>query len=71
MDFIVDEHAELLSQFQTSNLSVERTSTDTGTNSFGYDLIEFCKCNNLYILNGRAGHDKHIGRKTCKECQHC
>ena len=28
--------------------------------------LEFCKGNSLFIVNGRVGKDKNIGRFTCR-----
>ncbi|MES9881290.1 MAG: reverse transcriptase family protein [Sedimenticola sp.] len=67
LEFIVDEYNEILSHFQNTNVSLERINADSGTNTYGYELIEFCKFNNLFILNGRTGHDDHIGMKTCRD----
>ena len=33
-------------------------------NSQGRDLIEFCKCVGLLIVNGRVGEDRGIGEFT-------
>jgi hypothetical protein len=35
-------------------------------NRYGNMLLEFCKGNSLFIVNGRVGKDKHIGRFTCR-----
>lgn len=35
-------------------------------NNYGYKLIEFCKNNEIYIVNSRFGSDKNIGGTTCK-----
>ncbi|CAG2192228.1 unnamed protein product [Mytilus edulis] len=35
-----------------------RNSSDTVVNSYGRKLIQFCKNNNMYILNGRVGKDR-------------
>lgn len=48
------------------NLDVQRASKDTKVNTFGKHLIEFCKNNDMIILNGRAFHDKGVGKTTCK-----
>jgi hypothetical protein len=29
-------------------------------------LLEFCKGNSLFIVNGRVGKDNNIGRFTCR-----
>ena len=31
-------------------------------NYFGNFLLEFCKCNDMFILNGRIGKDKGVGK---------
>ena len=63
----LDYHKEL-SHFDCSNsrVSIIRSNKDANTNNFGYKLIDFCKSNNLYILNGRTASDKDIGICTCK-----
>jgi hypothetical protein len=33
-------------------------------NRYGNMLLEFCKGNSLFIVNGRVGKDKNIGRFT-------
>ncbi|CAC5367368.1 unnamed protein product [Mytilus coruscus] len=47
------------------NISRSRKNPDTIVNKYGRKLIEFCKNNNMFILNGRFGKDS-IGRMTCK-----
>jgi hypothetical protein len=49
------------------NISRIRSTKDATTNNFGYKFVEFCKCNNLSVLNGRFGKDKLIGALTCKD----
>ena len=39
---------------------------DTKQNNYGNILSDFCKYNNTYILNGRVGEDRHVGKFTCK-----
>lgn len=62
------EYANELSYFDNSNccVSIQRTNNDKCVNNFGYKLLEFCKANNLYILNGRTASDKGKGLPTCK-----
>ena len=51
-----------------NNLSSKRCTQDTDRpNSYGYKLIDFCKNNNLIILNGRCRDDKYVGKTTCKD----
>lgn len=37
-------------------------------NNYGYRLIEFCKAQSLFILNGRFGRDEGIGKCTSNGC---
>ena len=46
---------------------VERKSADNTTNTYGRHLLEPCKNNNLFILNGRIGQDRSLPRATCKD----
>ncbi|CAG2239764.1 unnamed protein product [Mytilus edulis] len=36
----------------------KRHSTDLNVNTYGRKLIQFCKNNNMYIMNGRIGNDE-------------
>ena len=49
------------------NIPVERSSMDVKTNNTRYWLTDLCKNNNLFIVNGRVGKDKGVGRKTFRE----
>jgi hypothetical protein len=42
-----------------------RTSKDKGKNRYGNFLLDFCKGNNVFIMNGRLGKDQ-IGNLTCR-----
>ena len=42
-------------------LSVERANKDMFLNNDGRFLLDICKSNNIFILNGRCGQDKGIG----------
>lgn len=52
--------------FQLSNIPLERKVQDSRVNNFGYKLIDFCKNNELYIVNSRIGNNKHTGGTTYK-----
>ena len=43
-----------------------RKSADKIINMYGYQLIEFCKNNNTFIINGRIGKDAVSPELTCK-----
>lgn len=49
------------------DLDIQRVSKDNKVNAFGKHLIEFCKNNDMLIMNGRAFSDKDIGAATCKD----
>ena len=53
-------------QLKQFNLSRNRCSKDVCKNSYGYFLLDMCKGNNLFILNGRVTGDKE-GIFTCKQ----
>lgn len=66
---------ELLTEFEqeitifresNNNISIYRVNRDKSMNNYGYRMLDFCKCNNLYILNGRTYRDKDEGHFTCK-----
>ena len=44
-----------------------RTSKDTITNTMGHELLRFCKKCHIFIVNGRVGRDKGVGKLTCKD----
>lgn len=62
-EFLVDHFnkSENLEQF---GLSKHRSSQDNTLNNSGHRLLELCKANNLFILNGRCGSDKGVGACT-------
>jgi hypothetical protein len=39
---------------------------DKSKNKLGNLLLIFCKGNSMFIINGRVGNDKNIGRFTCR-----
>ena len=41
-----------------------RKSMDTKLNNNGHRLLEVCKNNTLFIVNGRLGKDRHVGNYT-------
>jgi len=52
---------------RNNNFSLVRDSQDKITNRFGNILTDFCKANNLVILNGRCFKDLEKGNFTCRE----
>ena len=55
-----DQQTKLLSY----RVPLERSSQDKKTNNNGFKLLEICKNNNLFIVNGRVGKDKNLGQLT-------
>ncbi|MES9880523.1 MAG: reverse transcriptase family protein [Sedimenticola sp.] len=45
-------------------ISKDRKSLDKRKNQIGYRLLDICRGNNLFILNGRIGKDRNIGKLT-------
>ena len=52
--------------FDNFQIHLHRVVKDTHLNNFGYKLVEFCKNNDIYLVNGRVGSDKAVGGLTCK-----
>ena len=44
----------------------KRKSMDKVKHGYGNKLLELCRGNSLYLLNGRVGEDQHKGRLICK-----
>ena len=63
---LLSENAEMFNCFNQNNIPILRKSADASVNQYGYSLIDFCKSNNLLILNGRIGSDYISPKLTCK-----
>ena len=51
-----------------ANIPLDRKSLCTGKpNTYGHCLLDFCRKNNIYIVNGRVGKDGLVGERTCKD----
>ena len=62
IDFINDDLVAL----DELEILRKRKSMDKVKNGYGNKLVELCRENSLYLLNGRVGEDQHKGRLTCK-----
>jgi hypothetical protein len=51
---------------ESLNIPVGRINKDSVKNHYGSRLLDLCKGNDLFIINGRIGNDKGIGKLTCK-----
>ena len=59
------EDAVIFNNFEKYDIPLDRKTVDTNNNAYGYQMIDFCKNNNLFILNGRIGSDYSNTRLTC------
>ena len=66
-DILTYENEEISYCFEYNNVPLKRKSADTSTNAYGYQMLDFCKSNDLVILNGRFGEDKISPKLTCKD----
>ena len=49
------------------NIPLYRKSQDRHSNNLGYKILDICKNNNLFILNGRLDKDRNIGQFTFRQ----
>lgn len=49
-------------ELERLNVNKLRVSCDKNTNNNGYRLIDICINNNLFIVNGRCGKDRNVGK---------
>ena len=51
-----------------SSVSLSRNSScDCRPNAYGHKPLDFCRKNNIYIVNGRVGNDKLRGDCTYQD----
>ena len=62
-----DENTRTLNFFDISNIPLTRQNADNSINTYGRNLIDFCKNNNIFILNGRLNNDQLVPKLTCKD----
>ena len=62
-----EENTNILNLFEASNIPISRNNTDKNVNTYGKTFIDFCKNNDLFILNGRIGSDHIYPKLTCKD----
>jgi hypothetical protein len=58
----------LCSIFEKYQIPLNKTVKDSIVNNYGYKLVDLCRNNDIYIVNGRIGSDRHVGGVTCKNC---
>ena len=66
-DILTSENAETLQHFESNNVPLDRNTVDTMTNAYGYQLLDFCRSNDIFIVNGRFGLDSITPKLTCKD----
>ena len=64
MQHIPTEHVICESDIVNNGMCVERVNGDSGTNEYGTRLVNLTTAADMLFLNGRAGSDKGVGRKT-------
>ncbi|CAG2239754.1 unnamed protein product [Mytilus edulis] len=55
----------MVCELDEKNLTRKRNNKDKCKNRFGNQLLDFCKGNNLFIMNGRTTKDRE-GKLTCR-----
>ena len=63
-DLLYAENMYMFQVLECNNIKLNRHNLDKSTNAYGYQMVEFCKNNNLFILNGRL--DFESPKLTCK-----
>ncbi|MEW8546895.1 MAG: reverse transcriptase family protein [Candidatus Thiodiazotropha sp.] len=66
-DDLYHENLDILNCFEMYGIPLERQTADEITNLYGSQLLDFCKSNNVFILNGRIGNDVTSPKLTCKD----
>ena len=67
-DDSLQQFYNISSMLENFNMNKVRSSHDKTGKNEGNILIDICKNNNLFILNGRCGKDKGVGALTFKQC---
>ena len=52
------ENLNILNYFDNYGIALQRNNADSTVNFYGQQLLDFCKYNNIFLLNGRLGADK-------------
>ena len=64
-DSYLQESIHAVEKLKLFNIPLNRYSEDTGRpNAYGYKLLNFCKDNGIFIVNGRTGKDSFCGKKN-------
>ena len=55
---------DFASKLELYDINKNRICEDKATNNYGVHLLNFCKVNSLYIMNGRTCNDSERGSLT-------
>lgn len=66
-DDIYTDSETQFSLLETANVSVKRMSLDQKVNNYGYQLLDLCKSQDIFIVNGRVFPDSKVGGTTCRD----
>ena len=56
-DLLLDENMHAIHCLHKCNIPLTRNTADLTTTTYGQQLTDFCRDNDLFILNGRFGKD--------------
>ena len=62
-----NSNTEKLAVFEELKISLKRASMDSRTNAHGLILQDTCRNNDLFMLNGRLGNDRDVGKLTFRD----
>ena len=65
-DDILNEYDNELQHFNNLKITTERLNSDSTINAYGYKMLDLCKNNCIYCINGRCAVDPNIGKCTSK-----
>ena len=66
-DDLYQENLDIFNCIEIYGIPLQRQTADENTNLYGSQLLDFCKSNNVFILNGRIGNDVMFPKLTCKD----
>ena len=63
-DTLLEESKYKLECLEKLNIPLNSKSADLTTNNYGHQLIDFCKNNDLFILNGRLENNTDVPKNS-------
>ena len=67
LEEMYNENTSIFECLAIHDIPLKRKSSDKTVNTYGHSLLDTCKNNNLFILNGRIGEDRINTKLTCKD----